>query len=196
MIWYRYTLRTSSDFYLRPKQILVNSLVSWSGNLLWYGFSSSKLSTKSSGEAAEDINNNEKKTETQSSASSSTPKSVPVRTFNQWWLAEYTRLVYDQKMDSMKCKMCMEKKNGNIFALEGSKNFQRSGLERHQNCDDHKLADTCIKQANVMSNYVYEKFIKRHPAFEIMASAVAYMVSEEIPDRKFSGLLELQVCLN
>ena len=83
----------------------------------------------------------------------------------------------------MKCKMCMEKKNGNIFALEGSKNFQRSGLERHQNCDDHKLADTCIKQANVMSNYVHEQFIKRHPAFEIMASAVAYMVSEEINTR-------------
>lgn len=61
MIWYRYTLRTSSDFYLRPKQILVNSLVSWSGNLLWYGFSSSKSSTKSSGEAAEDINNNERR---------------------------------------------------------------------------------------------------------------------------------------
>jgi hypothetical protein len=36
---------------------------------------------------------------------------------------------------------------GNSFAFEESKNFQRSALERHLKSDDHKLADTCRKQA-------------------------------------------------
>jgi hypothetical protein len=44
-----------------------------------------------------------------------------------------------------------------------------------------------------MSSYVHEIIMKRHPAFENMINTVAYMVVEEIPDRKFSGLLDLQV---
>jgi hypothetical protein len=40
----------------------------------------------------------------------------------------------------MKCKFCKISKRSNLFGLNGSQNFERSALERHQSSDVHRLA--------------------------------------------------------
>ena len=151
--------------------------------LLNFGFTKPTSATPLKGNESEpDLNNNE-----------SHKSSIMRRTFNNRWLNEYSWLAFDDTTKSMRCKFCTKSKRSNPFGLNGSKNFQRSALERHQSSDDHRIATSNKKKSEVFSKTVNEKFEKTKPAVSAMFRTVAFMVEEDIADRKFEKLIDLQV---
>lgn len=136
-----------------------------------------------------DNNNNENQTEGIKIPSSSTVK----RTFNSRWLEEYKWLVFSD--GKMKCSKCIASKRSNPFAFSGSINFQRSALERHQVSDDHRIATSNKIQSETFTKTVNEKFDKMKPSVVAMVNTVSTMIEEDISDRKFNSLIQMQVVL-
>ena len=106
------------------------------------------------------------------------------------WLEEFS-IYFDD--DKMKCKFCKEANNYNQFSTCGSINYQRSALTRHQESDDHKLSLDTLKSKREMTNAINEALDASKTKVKAMLTTVLFMVEEEIADRKFPALLNLQV---
>lgn len=77
--------------------------------------------------------------------------------------------------------------------VSGTSNFQRSALIRHMDSDDHILA----KKNNTECNYMTaaKKIVtKRYlPVLEAQLKTATAMAEENIPNRKFLTLIDMQV---
>ena len=96
----------------------------------------------------------------------------------------------------MYCSMCINASSlrksvrSNAF-VSGTSNFQRSALIRHMDSDDHILA----KKTNTERMTAAKKIVtKRYlPVLEAQLKTATVMAEENIPNRKFLTLIDLQV---
>ena len=77
----------------------------------------------------------------------------------------------------------------------GSNNYQRSALIRHQKSDDHAASCLALKQQHYMNTAVTIVKKKHEPLLEAQLNlkTALYMASENIANRKFLSMLDLQV---
>jgi hypothetical protein len=118
------------------------------------------------------------------------------KNFQDNWLKEYNWLEF--RDTKMYCSMCINASSlrksvrSNAF-VSGTSNFQRSALIRHMDSDDHILA----KKTNTERNYMTaaKKIVtKRYlPVLEAQLKTATVMAEENIPNRKFLTLIDLQV---
>jgi hypothetical protein len=127
-----------------------------------------------------------------------TPAKKPKRpkNFQDNWLKECNWLEF--RDTKMYCSMCINASSlrksvwSNAFE-SGTSNFQRSALIRHMDSDDHILS----KKTNTERNYMTaaKKIVtKRYlPVLEAQLKTATVMAEENIPNRKFLTLIDLQV---
>ena len=97
----------------------------------------------------------------------------------------------------MKCKNCLgaygyQTKPSESF-VHGEINFQRSSLTRHQSGNDHIVAMHIIKQRRSHETVVRHVQEKASTVLKAEVRTAFVMGKEEIPDRKFNALIDLQV---
>ena len=177
-------------------------------SLFKFGFSkpsNSSSGTESNSEVHEELTTSSVSQESKKRpADSTSPSPGPAkkkkntlieRNFQDSWFKEFHWLIYEPDQEKkMKCSLCIKAmKTSNAF-YNGSTNFQRSALARHQKTDDHKLAIATSKMATTLMKATSQAQENISKASAFMMNTVKYMVKEEIPDRKFTGLLQFQVC--
>lgn len=167
-----------------------------------FGKKNSQTQPKDRDSVAETAPDETNKTEPGRSSETGPPsakKARVVRNFNHRWLVEFKWLVYDTDSDSaennMKCAVCMKNSKADNAFVRGSTNFQRSALTRHQDSDDHKLSNKSEKQAAALEQSINKAEAKVNQATSAMIRTALCMVQEEIPDRKFHSLLQMQVSI-
>ena len=112
------------------------------------------------------------------------------KTFQEKWLLEFPWLTLKEN-GSMLCKTCAKHKTKSPFADEGSTNFQRSALTRHQKSLEHKSSAT---SATAHTPKI-DQFAATVDETELdcMMDTVQMMVVEELPAPKFPVLIEHMV---
>ena len=130
-----------------------------------------------------------------SSASSKTKTSVsePAKlNFQEKWTLEFPWM-FRTSNGLMLCRTCQRANNRNTaFGGEGSKNFQRSALTRHQESLEH-LASANFKPQTQRPIHGFEKPAPSGETTECMIDTVDWMVEEEVADRKFVPILSHMV---
>lgn len=117
------------------------------------------------------------------------------RMFCSKWLEEFSWLISTE--NQMKCKTCLDAygcsaKPSQAF-VHGATNFQRSALVRHQSGSDHIVAMNIIQQRRCHETAVRHVQEKSSTALKAQMRTAFVMAKEEIPDRKFNALIDLQV---
>ncbi|XP_060599728.1 uncharacterized protein C17orf113-like [Ruditapes philippinarum] len=85
-------------------------------------------------------------------------------------------------------KKCLK----SVFTI-GTNNFKRSALVRHQKCDDHNVSCNAKKQKPYMTAAVKIVQKKYEPILEAQLRTALYMAKENIANRKFLSLIDLQI---
>ena len=119
------------------------------------------------------------------------------RVFSSKWLEEFAWLVYVSTENHMKCKTCLDAygrspKPSQAF-VHGATNFQRSALVRHQWGNDHAMAVEVIKQRKCHEKVMRHVEEKSSTALKAQVRTALLMAKENIADRKFNALIDLQV---
>ena len=113
------------------------------------------------------------------------------------WLEEFQWLKYESTEKQMKCKVCLDaygrKPKPSQSFVHGANNFQGSGLIRHQLGADHIMARNIIKQRRSHETVVRHVQEKASTALKAQIRMAFVMGKEEIPNRKFNALIDLQV---
>ena len=112
------------------------------------------------------------------------------------WKKDFTWFKYDSAKHLMFCTICTENcgvhPKRNAF-ITGSNNYQRSALIRHEESSEHRA---CCR---ISQEKVYRKTAeaiakeKYEPILVAQMKTCAFMIRENIADRKFSSLIDLQV---
>ncbi|XP_069107881.1 uncharacterized protein C17orf113-like [Argopecten irradians] len=139
-------------------------------------------------------------TETESDKDNSEQRTKKRRTttqypkcFQQKWLLEFEWLKKDDSR-GMFCEVCtgMAHCKTSPFSV-GSKNFQRSALVRHQMSKDHIISMQAKRQQNYMDaakTCVKKKYL---PILEAQLKTALFLAKENIANRKFLSLIDLQI---
>ena len=120
------------------------------------------------------------------------------------WLKLYRWLVIKKVTESgdmrMFCNICIKTKQMCTFSHNGSKNFQHSTVERHQNSVQHRKAvkllamSTQAEKSFHVSKIKGEEYMLEKTARQKLHLRTTYWMSkEEIPSVKFTSLMKLQV---
>lgn len=119
------------------------------------------------------------------------------RVFFAKWLEEFSWLMHESTENHMKCKTCIDAygrstKPSQAFVL-GATNFQRSALVRHQSGNDHIVAVKICEQRRCHEEVMRHVEEKSSTALKAEIRTALFMAKEEIADRKFNSLIDLQV---
>lgn len=123
-------------------------------------------------------------------------KAKRIKKFQQKWLNEFNWLHFED--EKMYCNMCVNASSvrkslqSNKFVC-GTNNFQRSALTRHMDTDDHILARKTQSERNYMSAARKVVTSSSLPLLEAQIRTATMMAEENIPNRKFLKLIDLQV---
>ncbi|XP_077983943.1 uncharacterized protein C17orf113-like [Glandiceps talaboti] len=88
--------------------------------------------------------------------------------------------------------MLCEKANKRNAFTRGSPDSQKSAIKRHMKTDDHREATVVRPSQNLMRNFSSKGLSESKDKQRAVLRTVYYMAKEEIPDRKFVSLIELQ----
>jgi hypothetical protein len=126
------------------------------------------------------------------------PKKKHCKRFQNSWLSEFSWLRFDKDNGKMFCLTCETYEKNTKKCLKsaftiGTNNFQRSALVRHQKCDDHNVSCNAKKQQSYMTAAVKIVQKKYEPILEAQLRTALYMAKENIANRKFLSLIDLQV---
>ena len=119
------------------------------------------------------------------------------RVFSSKWLEQFAWLVYVSTENHMICKTCLDAygrsaKPSQAF-MHGATNFQRSALVRHQWGNDQAMAVEVIKQRKCHKKVMHHVEEKSRTALKAQVRTALLMAKEDIADRKFNVLIDLQV---
>ncbi|CAH1245743.1 ZNF862 [Branchiostoma lanceolatum] len=117
-------------------------------------------------------------------------KQQPVKKFSKGWLDRFKWLAYDGTL--MYCKWCREQRRDSNLAT-GTDNFRLSSLERHLPTDAHtaSMAVRAKGQGKIVRG-MQSAALKRAKAVEAALRTVYWTVTEEVANRKYESLLQLQ----
>ena len=97
----------------------------------------------------------------------------------------------------MKCKTCLDAYGHSAkpsqASVHGTTNFQRSALVRHQWGNDHAMAVQVIEQRKCHEKVMCHVEEKSSMALKAQVRTALLMAKEEIAERKFNALIDLQV---
>lgn len=127
------------------------------------------------------------------------------RYFNEHWKAEFIWLEFDYEQKLMFCTECRQalvrNKHGkaeNAFTV-GTDNFQRHALLRHVTSGAHRQAlavnrEQLACEAQVQSHQNLDSAVKVeiNPIKLAVLTTIYWMAKEEVPNEKYSSLLEMQ----
>ena len=108
------------------------------------------------------------------------------------WQNEFRWLQYEKTDGLMYCSICKESKRVNAF-VQGSNNFQRSGLLRHSLSNDHRIARKANQEKKTMIKITQEVKDAHLPVLSAQLKTCIFMAKNNISDRLFTSLLDLQV---
>lgn len=134
---------------------------------------------------------------TSKSTEAETSKKKYPKRFQNKWLSEFSWLKFDDDKGTMYCLSCSSSSKSvaqNVF-VTGCKNFQRSALVRHQTSDEHKISCLEKKQQVYMKAAVKIVTHDMQSILEAQLRTALYLASENIANRKFASIVDLQVCL-
>jgi hypothetical protein len=127
-------------------------------------------------------------------AEQSSKKSKRTLKFRNEWLSEFSWLRYDNTTLTMHCRVCEEfDSSSKVAFVTGSKNYQRSSLTRHQTSDDHVIANNTKIEKRNMETAVKVVKKKYEPVLEAQLRTALWMAKNNIANRKFIDLVDLQV---
>ncbi|XP_035673668.1 zinc finger protein 862-like [Branchiostoma floridae] len=131
-----------------------------------------------------------KASDSEENVTSPSMQEEPDRKFCQSWLAEFEWLVYDG--DVMYCAWCRQYKQTSNLAT-GTRSFRKTALQKHPPTGAHVTAKAARdkRQPSVIRG-MKEVDRKRAGAAEAALRTVYWLVKEEVANRKYASLLELQ----
>ncbi|MEW8544163.1 MAG: hypothetical protein AB2693_11570 [Candidatus Thiodiazotropha sp.] len=124
-----------------------------------------------------------------SSEKNATPSKV--RTFDKNWLKEFLWLRYDEQESKMFCKDCDKSGKRNAMT-KGCATFQKNALNRHAETSDHKESVRVQPMQNKMQSVLTAAKQEDSSVLAASVMTVYYMATENLANRKFESLMNLQ----
>ena len=125
-----------------------------------------------------------------------TGSSTAVKRWQATWLSEFSWLRFDSENGTMHCIYCeqFDKTADRSSFVKGCKNYQRSALVRHQTESHTHLAATQAKKQRAFMETARKIVTGKHePILEAQLRTALYMAKENVANRKFLNLIDLQV---
>ncbi|XP_078608598.1 zinc finger protein 862-like [Branchiostoma floridae x Branchiostoma japonicum] len=118
------------------------------------------------------------------------PKKQRIKRFQQKWMLSRPWLAFNGTV--MWCKWCREQRRDSIWST-GTKNFRPKTLKKHTKGNHHK-ATVAARDANqpLLVRGLDKAKAKKEKATEAALRTVYWIATEEVANRKYKSLLELQ----